>query len=89
LRSRDFSQMNQREVERLIEKQQNQEIGVSLGVENLEYELEELSETIEKYLGRFFKFFQGFLPGNENIMEKLNIPRFLYYESFFDIFWPR
>jgi len=64
LRSRDFSQINNREVKRFVEsQQQNKDVAPRVGMENLEIELLELSKSYEGFLAKFFRFFQGLLPG--------------------------
>jgi hypothetical protein len=63
LRSRDFSQVNNREVRRFIENQQQKDITPPIYAENLELDLLELSKTYENILSKFFRFFQGLLAG--------------------------
>jgi hypothetical protein len=63
LKSREFSQINNREVKRFVESQQNKDNGPPLQAENLETDLLELSKSFEGFLAKFFRFFQGLLPG--------------------------
>jgi len=64
LRSRDFSQINNREVKRFIENRKHlKEIRPNLHVENIELELIDVSKTYDTFLAKFFRFFQGLLPG--------------------------
>lgn len=63
LRSRDFSQVNNREVKRFIESQQQKDIAPPLYAENLELDLLELQKSYEGVLAKFFRFFQGILAG--------------------------
>jgi len=64
LRSRDFSQINNREVKRFIEnRKQQKDIRPNLHVENIEIELLDVAKTYETFLAKFFRFFQGLLPG--------------------------
>jgi hypothetical protein len=64
LKSRDFSQINNKEVRQFIESQkQNSDIIPSVGVGNLEHELLELTNSYDNFLAKFFRFFQGLLPG--------------------------
>jgi len=63
IKSREFSQINNREVRRFVESQQQKDNGPPIQAENLELDLIELSRSFEGFLGKFFRFFQGLLPG--------------------------
>jgi len=64
LRNREFSQINNREVKRLVElQQQNKEIAPPVVVQNLELDLIDLQHSYDALFGKFFRFFQGLLPG--------------------------
>lgn len=67
LKKGTFSAVNGREIKRFIENQQREIEEVRpLGVENLEAELMDVSKFYEGLLAKFFRFFQGFLPGKLN-----------------------
>jgi len=63
IKSREFSQINNREVRRFVESQQQKDNGPPIQAENLELDLIELSKSFEGFLSKFFRFFQGLLPG--------------------------
>jgi len=97
LRSRDFSQVNNREVRRFIESQQQKDITPPLFAENLELDLLELSKSYEGILGKFFRFFQGILAGfcvihlflifagsdEQNILESYVLSALRIYQIFY------
>jgi len=63
LRSREFSEVNNREVKRFMETQQQKNANLIPQSENLELDLLELDKAFDAFLGKFFRFFQGILPG--------------------------
>lgn len=69
LKKGTFSAVNNREIKRFIEHQQREVEEVRpLGVANLEAELMEVSMFYDGLLAKFFRFFQGFLPGKLNFI---------------------
>jgi len=97
LRSRDFSQVNNREVRRFVENQQQKDIAPPLYAENLELDLLELSKSYEGVLAKFFRFFQGILAGfcvihlflifagsdDQNIIESYVLSALRIYQIFY------